>query len=96
LQAVTLWKVTPAGVLASTNTLPTSSVVFPTSITVDRNGASVVGIIGTARGSAGFFVNADRTGLFGKLQMQLFGIQMEVSRLLDQAVKPWLVRKLPV
>jgi hypothetical protein len=67
LQAVTLWKVTPAGVLASTNTLPTSSVVFPTSITVDRNGASVVGIIGTARGSAGFFVNADRTGLFGKL-----------------------------
>ena len=67
LQAVTLWKVTSAGVLSATNTLPTSSVVFPTSISVDRNGASIVGIIGTEKGSAGFFVSADNTGLFGKL-----------------------------
>ena len=67
LQAVTLWKVTAAGVLTATNTLPTSSVVFPTAISVDRNGASVVGIIGTEKGSAGFFVNTDKTGLFGKL-----------------------------
>ena len=67
LQAVTLWKVTAAGVLASTNTLPTSSVVFPTAISVDRNGVSIVGIIGTENGSAGFFVSADRAGLFGKL-----------------------------
>ena len=67
LQAVTLWKVTAAGVLNSTNTLPTSSVVFPTAISVDRNGASVVGIIGTEKGSAGFLVNTDKTGLFGKL-----------------------------
>jgi hypothetical protein len=67
LQAVTLWKITAAGVLIATNTLPTSSVVFPTSISADRNGASIVGIIGTEKGSAGFFVNADKTGLFGKL-----------------------------
>ena len=67
LQAVTLWKVTATGVLSGTNTLPTSSVVFPTAISVDRNGASIVGIIGTDKGSAGFFVNADKTGLFGKL-----------------------------
>ena len=67
LQAVTLWRVTTAGVLAGTNTLPTSSVVFPTAISVDRNGASIVGIIGTEKGSAGFFVNTDKTGLFGKL-----------------------------
>jgi hypothetical protein len=67
LQAVTLWKVTAAGVLSATNTLPTSSVVFPTSISVDRNGASIAGIIGTEKGSAGFFVSADNTGLFGKL-----------------------------
>ena len=52
LQAVTLWKVTAAGLLSSTNTLPTSSVVFPTAISVDRNGASLVGIIGTDKGSA--------------------------------------------
>jgi hypothetical protein len=67
LQAVTLWKVTAAGVLTSTNTLPTSSTVFPTAISVDKTGASVVGIIGTEKGSAGFFVNADKVGLFGKL-----------------------------
>jgi hypothetical protein len=67
LQAVTLWKVSAAGVLSATNTLPTSSVVFPTSISVDRNGTSIVGIIGTEKGSAGFFVNADKTGMFGKL-----------------------------
>ena len=67
LQAITLWKVTAAGVLTSTNTLPTSSVVFPTAILVDRNGASLVGIVGTDKGGAGFLVNTDKTGLFGKL-----------------------------
>ena len=67
LQAVTLWRVTAAGVLTGTNTLPTSSVVFPTAISVDRNGASIVGIIGTEKGSAGFLVNTDKAGLFGKL-----------------------------
>ncbi len=67
LQAVTLWRVTAAGVLTGTNTLPTSSVVFPTAISVDRNGASIVGIIGTEKGSAGFLVNTDKSGLFGKL-----------------------------
>jgi hypothetical protein len=66
LQVVTLWKVTAAGVLTSTNTLPTSSVVFPTAISVDRNGASIVGITATDKGSAGFFVNTDKAGLFGK------------------------------
>jgi hypothetical protein len=67
LQAVTLWRLTAAGVLTGTNTLPTSSVVFPTAIFVDRNGASIVGIIGTEKGSAGFLVNTDKAGLFGKL-----------------------------
>ena len=67
LQAVTIWKLTAAGVLASTNTLPTSSVVFPIAISVDRNGVSIVGIIGTEKGSAGFFVNSDKAGVFGKL-----------------------------
>ena len=67
LQAVTLWRVTAVGVLSGTNTLPTSSVVFPTAISVDRNGASIVGIIGTEKGSAGFLVNTDKAGMFGKL-----------------------------
>ena len=67
LQAVTIWKLTAAGVLASTNTLPTSSVVFPTAISVYRNGVSIVGIIGTEKGSAGFFVNSDKAAVFSKL-----------------------------
>jgi hypothetical protein len=67
LQAITVWKVTAAGVLTFTNTLPTSFVTLPTAIAADRNGASIVGILGNEKGSAGFLVNADKTGLLGKL-----------------------------
>ena len=67
LQAVTIWKVTAAGVLTSTNTVPTSSALFPTSISVDRNGSSIVGIMGTQKGGAAFLVNTDKAGMFGKL-----------------------------
>ncbi len=67
LQAISMWKVTAAGVLALTNTFPTSSVLFPTSISVDRNGASIVGIIGNEKGSSGFLVNIDSAGSFSKL-----------------------------
>ena len=67
LQAVTIWKVSAAGILVFTNTLPTSSVLFPTAITADKNGASVVGIIANDKGNAGFLANADATGAFSKL-----------------------------
>ena len=67
LQAVSIWKVSAAGALLFTNTLPTSSVLFPTAITVDKNGASVVGIIANEKGNAGFLANADATGAFSKL-----------------------------
>jgi hypothetical protein len=67
LQAVTIWKVSAAGVLVFTNTLPTSSVLFPTAIAVDKNGASVAGIIANDKGNAGFLANADATGVFSKL-----------------------------
>ena len=67
LRAITIWKVTAAGVLALTSTLPTSSVLFPTAIAVDRNGASIVGIIGSEKGSAGFLLNTDTTGVFSKV-----------------------------
>jgi hypothetical protein len=67
LQAITIWKVTAAGTLAFTNTLPTSFVVLPTAISVDRNGASVVGILGSEKGNAAFLANADKAGVFGKL-----------------------------
>lgn len=67
LQAVTIWKVSAAGTLVFTNTLPTSSVLLPTAISVDRNGSSIVGIIGNEKGSAGFLVSTDKAGVFGKL-----------------------------
>ena len=67
LQALTIWKVSAAGVLIFTNNLPTSSVLFPTSIAVDKSGASVVGIMSTDKGNAGLLANADTAGIFSKL-----------------------------
>ena len=67
LHAVTIWKVSAAGSLLFTNTLPTSYVLFPTAIAVDKVGASVVGIMGTDKGNAGFLANTDSAGVFSKL-----------------------------
>jgi len=67
LHAVTIWKISAAGSLILTNTLPTSYVLFPTAIAVDKSGASVVGIMATEKGNAGFLANADNAGVFSKL-----------------------------
>ena len=67
LQAITIWKVSPLGALISTTSMPTSSVLFPTAISVDKNGASAVGIIANSTGIAGFLVNIDLAGVFTKL-----------------------------
>ena len=67
LQAVTIWKVSSTGTVLFTNTLPTSFVLFPTAIAVDKNGASVVGIVANSKGIAGFLANIDSAGVFSKL-----------------------------
>jgi len=67
LQAVTIWKISPTGTVLFTNTLPTSFVLFPTAISVDKNGASVVGIVANGKGNAGFLANLDSAGVFSKL-----------------------------
>jgi len=67
LQALTIWKVSPIGTVLFTNTLPTSFVLFPTAISVDKNGASVVGIVANGKGNAGFLANIDSAGAFSKL-----------------------------
>jgi len=67
LHAVTIWKVSAAGSLVFTNTLPTSYVLFPTAIAIDKTGASVVGIMATEKGNAGFLGNTDTAGVFSKL-----------------------------
>jgi hypothetical protein len=67
LQAITIWKVSASGSILLTATLPTSSIPLPTAIAVDKNGASVAGIIATEKGNAGFLANVDATGVFSKL-----------------------------
>ena len=67
LHAVTIWKVSATGSLLFSNTLPTSYVLFPTAIGLDKTGASIVGIMGTEKGSAGFLANLDLAGVFSKL-----------------------------
>ena len=67
LQAVAIWKVSATGTLLLTNTMPTSYVVFPTAISVDKSGVSVVGIMATEKGNAGFLLNTDSAGVFSKL-----------------------------
>ena len=67
LQAIALWKVSATGSLLFTHTLPTSYVLFPTAISVDKSGTSIVGIVATEKGNAGFLVNADPVGVFSKL-----------------------------
>jgi hypothetical protein len=67
LQVVTIWRISPTGALISTNSMPTSYVLFPTAIAVDKNGASVVGIIANEKGNAGYLVNTDSAGVFTKL-----------------------------
>jgi hypothetical protein len=67
LHAVTIWKISATGSLIFTNTLPTSYVLFPTAIAVDKSGASVVGIMATEKGNAGFLANTDNAGVFSKL-----------------------------
>jgi len=67
LHAVTIWKVSAAGSLVFTTTLPTSYVLFPTAIAIDKTGASVVGIMATEKGNAGFLSNTDTAGVFSKL-----------------------------
>jgi len=80
LKAVAIWKVSAVGTLILTNKLPTSSVLFPTAITVDKNGTSVVGILATDKGNAGFLTNTDTAGLFSKL------VQIGVSSTTADAV----------
>ena len=67
LRVVTLWKISQAGLLLSTRTLPTSYVLFPTAIAIDKGGASIVGIMATDRGNAGFLTNLDLEGMFSKV-----------------------------
>jgi len=84
LQAVTIWKITAAGLPVFTNTMPASSVLFPTAISVDKNGSSIVGIIGSNKGNAGFLINTDRAGVFTKI-LQIGSVSTTLDGVARQA-----------
>jgi len=80
LQTVAIWKISATGSALFTYALPTSYALFPTAISVDKSGASVVGIMATDKGSAGFLVNTDSAGNFSKL------LQIGVSSTTSDAI----------
>lgn len=66
LTSLTLWKVSPSGVLLATFTKEMGSVFFVRSATISNNSIAVVGNISTTFGVAGLLIQADLNGTFGK------------------------------
>lgn len=67
LQVITFWKVSALGSLVLTSKHPTNLGVLPTGISLDKNGLSVVGVLGSHKINAGFLLNADLNGVFSQL-----------------------------
>jgi hypothetical protein len=66
LKTLTIWKVSSVGTLLSTNSLPMSNSVLPTSITLDDSGLAIVGSIAGEKINAGFINFMNSSGLFSK------------------------------
>lgn len=66
LKALTIWKVSSAGILISTNSLPMSNSILPTSIILDDLGLAIVGSMAGEKANAGFINFMNSSGLFSK------------------------------
>jgi len=66
LTVVVVWKVSASGMLLATYTSDLAHSVLVRDIAVSSNGFAVVGIISTSTGNAGFALQSDATGVFGK------------------------------
>jgi hypothetical protein len=66
LTSVVLWKVSANGVLLATYSADLTHPVFVHGITVSARGLAVVGMISTLTGNAGFLLQADTSGTFGR------------------------------
>ena len=66
LKTLTIWKISSVGTLLSTNSLPMSNSVLPTSITLDDSGLVIVGSIAGEKINAGFINFMNSSGLFSK------------------------------
>lgn len=66
LTSLTLWKISPAGVLLATYSTEIAAPFLVRSAIVVSNSIAVVGIISTTSGHAGFLVQSDLSGTFSK------------------------------
>jgi len=66
LKVLTIWKISSAGALISTNSLPTSNSILPTSMALDDSGLAIVGSIAGEKINAGFINFLNTSGLFSK------------------------------
>ncbi len=66
LSAVALWKIPVATSVPTLFSAQQSTPVLVTGISVDKSGASIVGLTQTPQGSAGFVISTNELGEFGK------------------------------
>lgn len=66
LTAITLWKISPSGVLLARYATEIGSAFLVRGAIFANNSIAVVGIISTASGHAGFLIQSDPNGLFSK------------------------------
>lgn len=85
LKALTVWKVSATGVIGSPSVLPSSHVILPTGILIDKAGLTIVGSLASEKTNAGFIVSLNSSGVFSKLvQVGSFSTTIEsVSRNTD-------------
>jgi hypothetical protein len=67
LKALTIWKVSATGVIGSPSVLPSSHVILPTAVLIDKASLTVVGSLASEKTSAGFIVSMNFSGVFSKL-----------------------------
>ena len=66
LSTVALWKISAGISVPTLYSAQQSAPVLITGLSVDKNGASIVGITQSAQGSAGFIISTNQLGDFGK------------------------------
>ena len=66
LKALTIWKVSATGVVGSPSVLPSSHVILPTALLIDKAGLTIVGSLASEKTNAGFIVSLT-SGVFSKL-----------------------------
>ena len=67
LKALTIWKVSVTGVVSSPSILPSSHVILPTALLIDKAGLTIVGSLASEKTNAGFIVSLNSSGVFSKL-----------------------------